>query len=405
MHRLPTLVLSTVALAAFAQAQVAPGEISPSTASTVFTSGTGGNVPGQGFGQINLLRLPGDAPGTWTACLTMLSGLPAANGGVGSYDLLMGKYDAVNGTFTPNLEAAALNSSGVEFGLMLDTTGLHAVFDRATGVFYANRANPTANFGAPVQVTGITGTYVDPALGYVGKQLMIFYAANNDLVMQPLDISNPAAPKVTGTATVVVKSTGGTLNSPTPITGPDGDVEGLWHATLTSSDNDMCWANSLNPADGFVVVVDTTTWINNGGVAGGTLFHAGPNNATYSAFELDVAWMLGDEVQPGGTVDLFGAFPRQKNAPGVTAVFLSGGLLPNPVTVPGFGGQLAIDVVTLSYLGAMAHPDASDRGSLSFGIPKDTGLIGATVRCQGVSVDPSTLTATLTNDAIIRVVK
>ena len=37
------------------------------------------------------------------------------------------------------------------------------------------------------------------------------------------------------------------VNSPTPISGKDGDVEGLWLADLKGSDNDMVFAEDLDP--------------------------------------------------------------------------------------------------------------------------------------------------------------
>ncbi|PIE24132.1 MAG: hypothetical protein CSA62_04840 [Planctomycetota bacterium] len=404
MSRLSLSLACACILSASASAQVAPGTITKSAPSTVFTYGSGGQIPGTGTGQIAHFRLPHNPLGTWTTCITVTSGLPSSNGGSGGYDLLMGVYDRVKGKFTPNLLAANLNSAGNDFGLMLDPKGMYAIFDRATGVYLASRKNLIAKFNAPVQVAGITQTYVDPALGYVGGKLKIFYTLNKNIVMQDLDLSTPSAPKVSGTPSIIVQSGAtNTANSATPITGPDGDVEGLWFANLVGRDNDMCWKASLDPKDPFTVVVDTTTWINNGGVAGGLLTHAGPTNPKNAMYELKAAWLLGDVVSPGGTADVFGAFPRKNNLPGITAVFLSAGLLKTPVAVAPFTGLFGLDLKTFGYLSTMTHSDASDRAKMALPIPNNPSMKGVVVHLQGLSIDPTGKAYTLTNTGKITV--
>jgi hypothetical protein len=402
MQRISLSLIAAAAISLSAQAQVGPGVISPSAPSPDLTFSTGGQVPASGVAQVSHVVLPKDAAGVWTTCMSV-TGLSATYGSAGGYDLLLGSYDRNTGTYTPNNLAAALNSSGTEFGLMLDPTGLHAVFDRDAGVFYSTRASQGVAFGAPVQVAGITATYVDPSLGYIGGKLTIIYALNNDIVMQPLDVSNPAAPTVTGTPTIIAKSAGGTLNSPTPISGPDGDVEGLYFASLTGSDNDMCWASSLDPNDGWVVIIDTADWINNGGVAGGLLTHAGPANAQNAAYAASTAWILGDTEPIGGTADICGAFVNAGTAPGLTLLFMAPALRPAPFGVPGIGGEFGLQLTTFSFFGAMAHVNAHERGALKFPIPQDPNFKGFTLWFQGLAVDTTNNVLTLTNTAPVHI--
>ncbi len=399
MRIFTSTLTATVALTSLLAAQAGPGQITASAVSKTLTYGTGGQIPGAWVQQISHNRLPGDAAGTWTTCVTTTS-LPTTNGGKGNLDLLMGSFNAVTGKFTPNLYAAALNTTGVDFGLMLDPTGLFAVYDQASGVYFSSRKSLTAAFSAPVKVSGITGTYVDPALGRVGGKLKIFYAVSNTIVMQDLDITSLTAPKVSGQATTVVTPIfSGTPNSPTPITGPDGDVEGLWYAELVGSDNDMMWAGDLDSKTPGIRVVDTTTWINNGGVMGGRLTHAGPSAA--GVYELGVAWLLGDVTAIGGKADIFGAFAKTANGVGITAIFLAAKEA-KALSFPGFKGSFALDLTSFSPLGAMTHVDNSDRGALQIVIPNDNSLKGIVVALQGLSIDTKAQTYTFTNTTFLK---
>src|SRR5690606_3950202 len=93
-------------------------------------------------------------------------------GGVGGTDLLTGSYDVLTDTFTPNTEAAALNTTGTEFGMMLHHSGLYAVFDRLPGLPWL-AARPAV--GQPWTIVGQINSlpsqsYYDPALADFGGQ-------------------------------------------------------------------------------------------------------------------------------------------------------------------------------------------------------------------------------------------
>src|SRR5262249_26455917 len=152
---------------------------------------------------------------------------------------------------------------------------------------------------------------------WVGGKLKLFYVvtpgtAGNTIAMQDLDITNPAAPFVTGTAVAVARPTVSTASchSPTPIMGPDGDVEGLWMAENVGGDSDMTFKAGLDPAVLPVKTVDGTNWRNNGGVAGGRLLY---RDTGVGISDIATAWLLGDVEGLGGTLDVFGAVANSTN--------------------------------------------------------------------------------------------
>ncbi len=409
--------LGCVALGCFmgvATAQgVGPGLIRGPAASQVFNK-TKLSALGTGFPQISLWKLPGDTTGVWTACLTVWD-LTSTYGGNGSTNgLVIGSYDQVKQTFTPSTNAAKLNSTSHEFGLMVEPRlGRYAVFDRFTnrfrghvGVFFSSRV-PTQAFSAPVQVQGLTinFTFADPALGYVGGKLKLFFNAiyNNvqGIYMQDLDISNLQAPKVTGTAVLVAKSNqGGQMHSAMPITGPDGDVEGLWLGDVSGSDSDMYFANDLDPATPNHLVINTSSWLNNGGIAGGVLHWADTASPYYEAVkDAEAAWLLGDNEAVGGTADIFGAVVT-KSLPLATKTIVFVSDQPTaPVSVPGFYGMVALNVNVLAVLGTMQHTNADHTAALSLPIPNNPKLKGLRVALQGFAVDPTKPIYALTNTA------
>src|SRR5690606_377562 len=108
-------------------------------------------IPGTAIEQVHMIHLPSDPPNVFHCAMTVRT-LPASLGGVGSADLVTGKYDALADTFTPDADAAALNTSGYEFGLTLHHSGLYATFDDITNLrpMFARRAS----LSAPWQLVG-----------------------------------------------------------------------------------------------------------------------------------------------------------------------------------------------------------------------------------------------------------
>src|SRR3990172_10926690 len=100
--------------------------------------------------QVHLIHLPNDPPSVFYCALTVRATFsPNSN-----LDLLCGSYDVLTDTFTPNNEAAALNTTGREIGMTVHHSGLLAVFGRVNG--WAWLASRPA-IGQPWQVVGQIG--------------------------------------------------------------------------------------------------------------------------------------------------------------------------------------------------------------------------------------------------------
>jgi len=375
------------------------GVIRASAPSTLLTVGTGGTVPGTAVEQVSFQPLPGGNPGQYLCCMTV-NGLASQYGAVGSRDGLIGTLDVVKGTFTPTAYAKAMNSTGYDFGLMVDPKGLFAVIDHPDGVYFGSRGNLTSSFTNVTKVSQITGTYVDPSLGYIGGQLMLFWAENNMIAMQPFDSS---AVKLTGTKLYVAKSAkGGTVNSPTPMTGKDGDVEGLWLADLKGSDNDMVFAEDLDANTPVQTLVDTTNWINNGGVAGAMLAWA-DGASGYHVQDLIGSWLLGDEETLGGTVDITGAAPTNGGKTMMFDVVAMSTKTMLALPIPGFTGQFGLNIPNGFVFAATTHKGADDLWSVSFPIPNVPVLHGLKVAVQAISFDQALSTIVFSNTAQVLV--
>lgn len=356
-----SLLVAGVAPALAAQAP--PGVSRAEAATGAFTT------LGANFVQGQFERFSNPA-GTWTGSIT--------NGAA----LEVGTYNQVTQTWTPNTEAAALNPNAGNFGLMQERTGRYCLFDRADGVYFSHRTGPGTNFAAPVKVTGITGTYVDPAPCWYGGKLQAVWTTSAAIMMQELDITTLTAPKVTGTATTIANRIGasGAIHSPTPVNGPDGDIEGLFLAE--SLGTDLYFKAGLDPASPHILMVDTPAWANNGGVTGGRFIYA-----RSGAKDVEAAWMTGDVEPPGGTVDIGCAAPSTKNS-AITIVWLSASTiapisLPAPLNV----GKYALHIGTLVNMGTIVQADASQYGSMSFKVPNDPTL-KLKLAIQGLSFDP-----------------
>ncbi|MCB9919608.1 MAG: hypothetical protein H6832_14490 [Planctomycetes bacterium] len=357
------LLLTLPMLAGIATAQTAPGVARAEAAVTALSAITSP-------GNINFVKLPGDGPGVWTGSAT--SGTT----------LLIGKYDQANGTWTATTEAAALNPDSGNFGLMLDQTGKYCVFDRADAVYFSSRSGPGVAFAAPVKVTGVPGGYVDPALCYNGGKLQIIWTTGSSIMMQELDVSVLSAPTVVGTAAVIANRTqaSGSIHSPSPVVGPDGDIEGLFCAESTGTD--LYFKAGIDPADAPILMADYPSWANNGGIAGAHFVYV--RSAAIQDFE--AGWLTGDVEATAGTVDIGAAAPS-KSGKALTLVFLSDTVVA-PVTLPApFDvGALGLNASVFIMLGAIAHTTADQTGSISFKLPNDPLLKGK-IAIQGLSFD------------------
>ena len=242
---------------------------------------------------------------------------------------------------------------------------------------------------------------------------MIFYNLSPNIMMDELITTGPGSPKVKGAPTIVIQPVlpGGITHSFTPITGPDGDVEGAWLSERVGNQSNMYFADDLDPKTPQVLTNSHNGWQNNGGIAGGLLLWAdsdatpvGPYQAIMDA---EAAWMLGDNVLIGGKADIFGgAFNNTKTplVPVITVIFLSGGLLTTPISIPTFNGRFGLDLTTLiAPFAVMAHGDASQEARMSFTVPNDVKLKNLKLFLQGLSIQPTKNILTFTNTARLNI--
>jgi hypothetical protein len=426
MKRTSMIPFGLAVLAGTAAAQ-GPGLWNPPAASAVFDAGLAPFLPlGTCIQQVSPFHLAGDAPGTYTVCLTVCR-LSAAYGGSGRrYGVVMGTYDPAAGTFTPNMEAAALNgpSTVQSYALSIEPgLGRYAVFDRLDGAgnllgpYFAARTAAGQPFTAPVQILGVPGLSnlslagFDPAIGYVGGTLMLFFnywqGTQQHIAMMPLDLSNPAAPVVTGNPTIVVDAgVRQRVHSSHVLVGPDGDVEGLYHAWREGQKSDMCVSADLDPATPpeIAMTIGPTPngdFLNNGGIAGGRFVAAWNPGGYIRAVDARGAWLIGDVEAPGGMVDLaVGADVRDGPIGAQVFVWLGLPRSPMPTGLSFVSGELGIAIVM--DIGLLTV-DAWGLGSQSFRAPSDPVFAGQTFAIQGVSVDRNgPVHLTLTNRAAIR---
>ncbi|GEM_PF-2343603 len=412
MRKLSLSLLGAVCLSSLVAAQTGaePGIVRPMSLSKLFS--TSAQKIGTGIIQIAHFRRPIDrgTAGQFTAAVTFQK-LVSTYGGDGLNDgVVIGTYNQAKQTVTWTTQANKVTAASA-FGLMIEPKiGQVCVVDYSTGPMVATWNATTKAFNAPKAIAGITGTYVDPSVAYIegatGPVLTLFWVdtinAIQGVYMATLD---PNAGKITTTPKLVAKGTTASpsIHSPTPMFGLDYNAHGLLCASRMGSDSDMFFSGDLDPNTGIHKVQDSTSWLNNGGSAGGTLMFADSANYGFGAQELGVAWLLGDEAGINTSATITAA-AETKNAGSVTVVFLAASYL-NPVAVPGFGGHLGINPAGILPLPPISIPnDGVNMGSFSLPIPNDTTLKGKSVPIQGLHVNLlSTKKLVFTNTAAVSI--
>lgn len=406
MSQMPSTALRAVIIITtiISSRQIATAQAEPGVIRSVAVNKSFAAYPSQNH--IYTDRLPGDAPGVFTCCLTTQSKATTPP------DVVMGAYDQSKGTFTPSKEAKALNTANFEYALSLEPVlGRYAVLIRSKtnsppfDYLFAARAKAGQAFPAPVKISGVpAGTY-GLSLGRVAGKLKLFYSAPpySAAVMHDLDITNLGTPKLTGKPVVVALPSSSTrkIFLGYPVTGPDGDVEGMLLDEGTAIFNaSLLFQAGLDPKrPGSVVVAScgAKCAIAYPTVAGGRLLFSTQSPGKPSTIrDVEVAWMLGDVVRPGGTADIVAAVSRSPKAN--TVVMMSTGLvaklkLPKPFDV----GHFALNLSTSFVLGVLSHNNASQRARMSFTVPNDVSLRGVRAALQGLSFDAKTHPLAFTN--------
>jgi len=400
MKRIASLFSALVLLSVPLAAQVGPGWTrEPGPSWIIINSVT--SAPGTAIRQVFHVRLPGDAAGDWTTCLTV-ENLPTYFGGDGkSLGVVMGTFNPLNGTFRPNIEAKALNSGETRW-LYLDPSGLYAIFERPNGIWFAKRSKVQTPFGTPVQVSGLAAG-CNPSFGMIGKQLKVFYTTGSQIVMQDF-----ATDSVKATGPVVAVSgpaqTGAKPKSPTPIHGVDGDVEGLWFTeNVSSSDSDEIWAGDLDPSTPPVPQVNKPDWMGHGGVAGGVLSFSHDKLPNWHIMHSEAAWMLGDVESLGGTLDLtVVGVPRSLPAGLTSVVFASATVTPG-ISVPGINGKFGLGLATFAIFGVTVSTDATGIAAMHIPVINDSRLKGLKLPMQAMVIDPVKKSFTFTNTTQVEI--
>ncbi|GAB4137160.1 MAG: hypothetical protein Fur0037_02130 [Planctomycetota bacterium] len=360
-----------------------------------------GPIPGNQVQQVCLVHFPGNPPNIYYCALTVY-GLGSANGGVGGSDLLTGDYDVLTDTFTPNNEAAGLNTTGTEFGLQIHHSGLYAVFDRLPGLpRFARRSA----IGQPwVEVGPIsplpTQSYYDPSLADYHGQTWLLHVLGNDIAMTPIDTTTGAT---LGLSIPIVQAAqaGSTANSPTPILDQAGNLIGVSHHDVLGSDNDHYLSLDLDPATPAVLMKDTTTWINNGDYAAGRFFDA-EYSAGYHVFSMETYWTPGGRARVGGTMTV-DFYTPQTNAQQVLLSALLVGIryLPAGVPLPGAQGLLGIAPQGAMWFGLFPQNNQTGSYTMTIRIPNNSALSGTRLAAQMAVFDALSSAITLANTAAL----
>ncbi|HLU40211.1 MAG TPA: hypothetical protein VK081_12565 [Planctomycetota bacterium] len=356
-------------------------------------------MPGSNVQQVHMIHLPSDPPNVFYCALTV-SGLQATFGGVGGTDLLTGSYDVLTDTFTPNTEAAALNTTGTEFGMMLHHSGLYAVFDRLPGLPWL-AARPAV--GQPWTIVGQINSlpsqsYYDPALADFGGQTYLLHVYGTSIGMTPINLSNAT---LTGPTVTIVNSArvGSTANSPTPIVDTAGSLIGLSHHDVLSSDNDHYVSLDLDPNTPPILMHDSTTWRNNGAFVGGRFFDA-ESTAPYHILAIDTFWTTGGRGPIGGTIDVFAYTPpTTTNEIYFSFLVIGAGFLPTGVPVPPIAGELGIDLSTMVTVSFPQHNNMNGEALVTLPVPNVPFLQGRALPVQLATFQVSTNSVTLGNTA------
>lgn len=132
--------------------------------------GAGGQV-----GQLEARRL---LPNTnFYRIAATVSGLSAALGGKGNFDVVEGVYDAGLQILTAGNRAAAFNTAQAEFALSIEERGLVGACDGPTGPVFSVRGAVNQVFPAVQFITGVPTGYIDSKLFREGNRLKYAWVA------------------------------------------------------------------------------------------------------------------------------------------------------------------------------------------------------------------------------------
>jgi len=393
MRHLPLALLAGFSLAFAGPAQVGTGigwTKNPSPSFSIIKAFN--SVPAvQGTGDVRHVshaKLSNNGPGVWTTAVTAKD-LMFFGGNSASVGIMIGIYNPSAGTFMATMEGQNLNSALDDMRCTLSPDGLWAMLERSDGnVYLASRAAVGTQFNAPVTVSGFGSlTDVYPNLGQVGGQWKCFYSDGTSIVMQDIDL---AGATLTGSPQVVANAIqpGAVPISPTPVIGPDGDVEALWMSEVvvprTSpfiGDADPCWHNDLDPTTPGVIQIQRTDYQCCGSLAGGYVNFSHDINPSWHVMHGEGAWMTGDSTPIGGTADIMtAAIHKNPGSPLFSALLFGLGHGP-AVSIPPFQGKFALSGMS-SLSVAFSTTGVEGIATIAFPIPNNPQLQGLSLALQ-----------------------
>jgi hypothetical protein len=354
--------------------------------------------------QVQLVRLPNDPPGFWTAALTV-QGLAAAWGGMGGHDLLIGRYHAVSDVFQPMTTARACNTPGDEVGAMLDATGRHLVFLQNGRLVHSQRPDAIAPFGHGIAASNVPAEPIlDPALGMSDGEITLFYRHPTDqgLRRAVYDVSTST---LYGPSVLVQRSArGGTSTSPTPLFASNGEIHGLLHHDALGTDANMLLATDLAAATPSTGVLDTQGTLSRGSHAGGRFVSTEVMGAQPAqVVGAPAVWMTSGEALIGQPATMQFYVPPSPADTSVSLVLLAQQHAGSGLTLPGFRGALGLDPASLLLTAPVGvHVPATGEARFTLPLPNDANLFGLELAAQGLT-RIGTQPWTFTNTASLRV--
>lgn len=369
-----------------------------------FTPLSAPNIPGSTVQQVHMTRQAGDAANVFRCALTCTA-LSGSFGGIGGSDLVTGTYDTVTGVYTPNSEAAAMNTAGTEFGLMLHHTGLFAVFDLLPGL---PQLAFRAGLNQPWQMRGTISplpsqSYYDPALADYNGQTWLLHVLGFDIAMTPIDLNTGT---LTGPSIVIVRAnvSGSTANSPTPVLDLNGQLIGISHHDVLGQDNDHFLALDLDPNTPSHLVHDSTTWRNNGGFTGGRFIDAEYTPAPYHTIAIDTFWFTGGRAQIGSPMSVrFFSPPTTALEFYFSVIAVNNAFLTTPLPFPPVLGNLGVQPVGAATALFLQHDNLNGEASVTWAIPNQAALRGVRMPCQSITLAAVAGTIHFGNTALLTV--
>lgn len=366
---------------AFAQGVVPPLQVGQSSA-----------LPGlNAFGpvlDVDLVHQPGDPPNVFYCALTLR--ISASN-----YDLLCGSYDVLSDTFTPNNDAAALNTSAQEIGLRFHHSGLLAIFDRAQWAWLASR--PAV--GQPWQIVGQVAWPTPPGAGlqasladYRGQSNVVYTFVNGigtQIWIQPIDLTTAV---MFGQRTEIVRaSINGYCFNPTPVTDPSGELLGVSHGDVwmmpppNHLDHHMSLDLDVSTPSVLMYATTSTNW-SPGGFVGGRFFDIHGSGTSMQVLAIDTFWFAGGRAPIGGTMHVRMFSPPTAGPQSYLSLLAVGpAFLPVGVPVAPLQGLLGIDPIGGWTSPWFLHDNANGEANVAIPIPNTPGLSGLSLPAQSVT--------------------